>query len=229
MPPRLIHVTTFFYVLDIGSDVVLGIRFLVNGDVGWGQLTLLFVALPLTTLALVSCCRWAVNDNARKLFGLHRCVGPCFAALGLAPIAYQVNAENLAANGETDLSRWRASVAFMYEAILEAIPQLTLQLYIASKNNSIDWLSLLSIGSSLTTISFSGVNHLLVGYALGDHNRPRLTNTVPRRFVVTLIFMVWMFLHVATVAPSMAFRASLGGLISAASNSSYSTMGAKTT
>ena len=218
-PPRFILLATILYYFDIGSDVVLGIRYLVDGDIWWGQLTLAFVAFPLL-VAFAPGCAPTVNRSTKRLFGLPHNVGPCFAAVGLFPIANQVDAAKMAANGVADLSRPKihASLVFIIEMLSEAVPQLTLQLYIASKTNSLDWLEILSMGSSLLTISLSGVDHLMIFFRLHDHERPRLTTTWPRRAVATVIFIVWIFLQVSTVAPSMALRGSLGGLISSALN-----------
>ena len=94
--PLILYAILLYYI-DIGSDVALGARYLSDGHLDWGLITLVFVLLPIARAVYLS----IVDENQRRLFDSSYNVGWLFAITGSLPIANQLSANQFSPSGET--------------------------------------------------------------------------------------------------------------------------------
>ena len=138
--------STTTYVFDVGSDILLAHRYYAEGDVGWGNCTTSFILIPWILQLFCAVYGLYINFKNDELFLL------ILSFFNLAPIALLLIAAKRFWCGKFEDSKTSetASQGFRsLEAALESGPQAALQIYIASRMNSLDTILILSIATSL--------------------------------------------------------------------------------
>jgi hypothetical protein len=155
------------YVVDIISDIILANRYFRKGHRNWGICTTVFIALPWTLMASIGV--WSAIKE-----GISNCehiVLLVMAVFGMTPVFINIwSLKKLFADSNKAKSNERfvlhlekyANVFRLVEALLEAVPQIILQMYICGYTNKIDVVLLISILFSLTSVTRIIVNGWMV-------------------------------------------------------------------
>ncbi|KAK6179614.1 hypothetical protein SNE40_011932 [Patella caerulea] len=155
---NLISLITF--LLDIGTDVLVVVEFYEGGHIVWGSLSIVFICLPAIVMQFFSI-KWYHNDGKLTIctFLPHLLlIGPVFRYLGVIKVGLRARQKagdvcrdtSIAFSQQNDISILR-----LIEAFMESAPQLGLQLYIVLTTLHIDWLTGISIASSLISLSWA--------------------------------------------------------------------------
>ncbi|XP_069126160.1 serine-rich adhesin for platelets-like [Argopecten irradians] len=146
------------YVVDVGSDILLIVTFLLDGHQIWAALSMAFVALS-TFLMQIFSFSWHAADKTLtwKTFVVH--------ALFLAPAHRYFQAIRLGIRAKQTKSRQDLDAVFrvnndicllrLIECFVESAPQLILQLYIILRYQQFNWVLGLSTVLSLTSMAWS--------------------------------------------------------------------------
>ena len=199
----LFHLTLIpsiaLYVFDIGSDILLANKYFNEGNTGWGGSTTAFIALAWILQLIFSFYRWVKNRNKTSLFYL------IFAIFNLFPIALLLNAvKQFWEDGSSDAKQTKArSQNRTTEICCESTPQAALQLYIASQQNHLDVILIISIVTSLISV--------VLGITKGFSNINATGNTLfkDKETLLTLILSPWIFLCTLCFVPTVSFFSSL--------------------
>ena len=204
------------YIVDVISDMILARRYLDNGDVVWGSLTLTFILLSwfITVVCGIICFRCGANGQCGDgLKEMSREISMPFlmaAILNLAPIILLVHAANdMWRNAHTYARRTQKYACFvlLIEVFFEAFPQTALQLYIVSQTNHVDFVVFISVTLSMCSV----VKGVLTGTICAISSRSDFMEAVmyEHELFFTLVGFTWLNLHLIALLPPLAFCASL--------------------
>ncbi|XP_033736700.1 LOW QUALITY PROTEIN: uncharacterized protein LOC117324964 [Pecten maximus] len=148
----------FTYIIDVGSDILLIVTFLLDGHQIWASISMAFVALS-TFLMQIFSFSWHASDKTLtwKTFLIH--------TLFLAPAHRYFQAIRLGIRAKQTKSRQDLDAVFranndicllrLVECFVESAPQLILQLYIILRYQQFNWVLGLSTVLSLTSMAWS--------------------------------------------------------------------------
>ena len=214
----LVLLLTIPYYSDILTDVLLAMRYFLQDDVWWGGLTTCFIVIPwLISIGL----SLAVQQRGKTLwFYGYGCVEPhpefqfltLSSLLYVSPLFLKLDALRSKQPKGSDRRgrevKFMWSVLFLIEIIFESFLQLLLQLYIASRNNKLDPLLMFAIFTSALSMCVGLINTLF-SKALHDMRYPRITTSLPREIVFTLLNLPIDLLTIASLFPPAASLSSM--------------------
>ena len=218
------------YIVDVGSDVVLGGRYFEDGDSSWGTATVSCVLLAYLTNLARATLKWRKCSK-------HEVYGPITrrrfvaAILNLYPLAILFDSAQKKLTGDFEEAQDLKSVANFVgfiEVLCESTPQLILQLYIVSRTNRMDFLVAFSMLTSLWSVASGICKGVAASMSRGARSTRQIVRTIPVEkwdsnresqailgsirgceFKFFLIFASWILLHVIAFMPPLSFLASL--------------------
>ncbi|XP_072046639.1 uncharacterized protein [Amphiura filiformis] len=194
------------YLFDVGSDIAVGVLYIMDGDTWWGSVTLTFavVALVLTNIIVVkqpiySSARYGGSSQRKKVFRV-------FATLQLGML--YVLLYKFIKRRQYDSYDVQVNVVRLIEAFVESAPQLVLQLYIMTQMTSVKWLTVVSVVFSVSSLMWvsRSTYALTIQPLRSKHTRPRLEGY--RLLAAHVCLSAWLLLTIFPTAISMALFAS---------------------
>ena len=204
------------YIADIVTDVLLAARYYVAYRSGDGDApiyhipknskrgyfyftaTITCLIVPWAIILLLTCF-WPLHlHEAPRLERLL----PLFALLGVAPLAIRFVAQTGNFQKATEVRLGQiVSTILLIEALLEALPQCMVQILVIHERNSIDWLLILGITSSLFTVAKNSVEGYIQNLALDDLHYLRFATSPLRQGCFFIIVMPWCIAFFGTILP----------------------------
>ena len=189
------------YIVDIGSDIKLAVRYFLDRHNWWGGWTTAFVAIPWLTYRVGVGLFFGGNaldgDVESRLVILA-------AIFNLIPVAILVVAAKERWEGKLgDAEGWKLGANWLrlVEVGIEAFPQMSLQLCIVAQSNRLDTLLIVSILSSVYSV--------VDGMYKGGWGWVERKSEKTFGFLASLIFLPWLIFQLISFVPPLAFFASL--------------------
>ncbi|XP_078598182.1 uncharacterized protein LOC144874169 [Branchiostoma floridae x Branchiostoma japonicum] len=155
---RIMLISLFFYMADVITDILLAVQYYNNGDFHWFGWTLGFVMAPPTVMNILLI--FDIDLLHIRLSKCDKCLINCL--LLSMPLEYFTILHLLLTGKEVgDSLKVKLAKTHLYEAMLESIPQLCLQVYIVeSTHEQVSVLKVITMVISLVAAVKAVVTHL---------------------------------------------------------------------
>ena len=166
------------FIIDIGSDIKLACQYFEEGHIIWGSLTASFILLNWVAQIIAS---FGVPRRLLPFAPRFQKLAPIFALFGVFPITTKIYSKiGNFSEEESQKLRQAHQSALMVELFCEALPQCMLQVYIVIRVGEYDIFQLISIVTSISSISLSMANGVILYGFLEEGVCPRFTTTLKR-------------------------------------------------
>ncbi|XP_072047680.1 XK-related protein 6-like [Amphiura filiformis] len=136
------------YLFDVGSDIVVGVVYINEGETWWGVLTLAFAAVALVITNILSYVDYdKIESSWRKVFWAF-----FILQLGMLFLLIYKVREQAKGNGTDSDIKGGIHVTRLLEGLLKSAPQVALQMYIMTQVTGVKWLTVISVVFSLISL-----------------------------------------------------------------------------
>ncbi|XP_059140183.1 uncharacterized protein LOC131928244 [Physella acuta] len=199
----IVFVSLITFVLDVSTDVLVCVQFLLEDQTICGWLMVLFIVAPSIIMSGFSLA-WHINDKTLTPFGfishllllspVHRYLSVIYYGIN----SFRTNKASCTQNALKAQSD--AAILRLFATFLESAPQLILQIYVIMDGKGVGWFTGISIACSLLSLSWSVT-------AYSDCQRRAHSSLYRRRLIRLILYWGWQLFMIGARISAFVFFA----------------------